>query len=138
MQPKSIVVGLVAGILLAGGFAWLLSLSHYPDLGLKAGPDRYAIATASGPVFFGKVVRVTRDAVVLTDVYYLQSVTDPKTNERVSRLLQRATTDIHGPTTTTIPADKIVLVETVGPDSQVAKSIASATPAPETAPPAAK
>ena len=119
----------VAGLLvmaLLGLMAWL---TRVPDLGIRNDGSRYAVATLNGQAFFGKVSRVTRDAIVLTDVYYLQSTVDQQTNQRINRLLERSKTDMHGPTQTTIPLDKIILVETVGADSEVAKTIAQAQPA---------
>lgn len=129
--PPASRQGVIAGAFVAGALVALLLglmawLTRVPDLGVHADGSRYAVATLNGQAFFGKLSRVTRDAVVLTDVYYLQSTVDPQTNQRINRLLERAKTDMHGPTQTTIPLDKILLIETVGAESEVARTIAQA------------
>jgi hypothetical protein len=131
--------GFVAGVAVTAVLALLVWLTRVPNLGVQADGARYAVATLNGQAFFGRLTKVTRDAVVLTDVYYLQSTVDPQSNQRVNRLLERSKTDIHGPTQTSIPLDKILLIETVGPDSEVARTIAQssaarAAPTPDSAP----
>jgi hypothetical protein len=130
----TLAAAFVTGAVLAAGVAVLAWNTRTPDFGVRADGSRYAVSTVNGQAFFGRLTRVTRNAVVLSDVYYLQSVVDQQSNERVNRLLERAKTDVHGPTQTSIPLDKILLIETVGPDSEVARTIARAAAAAVAAP----
>jgi len=60
----------------------------------------------------------------LSDVYYVQTGLDPSNNQRNNRLVSRQQADWHAPLRTTFPADKVMMVELVGPDSQLAQLIA--------------
>jgi len=60
----------------------------------------------------------------LSQVFYVQVTADEKIGERTNKLIERRTNDWHAPSRMTIPTDKIVFIEEVGTDSQVAKLIA--------------
>jgi hypothetical protein len=96
------------------------------DFGLGSPGMLHAVTIVGGPVFYGFLDRTTRDAVVLTDVYYVQITPDAQSNQRVNKLVRRADADWHGPEKMSIPYDKIVLVEIVGPRSTVAKLVSEA------------
>ena len=97
------------------------------DLGLGSPGTLHAVTIVGGPVFYGFLDRTTRDAIVLKDVYYVQISADAQSNQRVNKLVRRADNDWHGPEKMSIPYDKVVMVEIVGPNSTVAKLVAEAS-----------
>ena len=93
------------------------------DLGLGAPGTLHAVTLVTGPVFYGFLDRATHDAIVLSDVYYVQ-IESGQNNQRVNKLVRRADTDWHGPERMSIPIDKVVMIEIVGVRSTVAKLVA--------------
>jgi hypothetical protein len=100
--------------------------------------QRYAVQLANGQMFFGVLRQVGAAHVQLEDVYYVQPFTRQDGGQGI-RLVSRQKNDWHGPQTLTIPADKVVTLELVGAQSQLAALIAqdkaqAPAPAPATAP----
>jgi len=121
------VTGRAASYLAAALFVLLAACSKEArDLGLGSPGSLYAVTIVGGPVFYGFLDRTTPDALVLSDVYYVQISSDAKSNQRVNKLVRRSDTDWHGPEKMSIPYDKVVMVELVGSTSVVAKLIAEA------------
>ncbi len=81
---------------------------------------------SSGQVYFGRLKAVAHGAIVLTDVFEAVTSTDPKTEQKTTRLVARHSADWHGPLDMTIPTDKLLFIETIGPDSGVGKAIEGA------------
>jgi len=77
----------------------------------------------TGQVYYGRVEGLGTDYPVVTDVYYVQSQTNPQTKE-VSNTLVRRGKEWHAPDRTYLNARHIVMVEPVGPSSKVAQLIA--------------
>ena len=84
-----------------------------------------SVTLSNGQVFFGTLDAVNPDSIVLDDVYYVTTSADQQ-NNRQNRLVSREREDWHGPRRMWLPREKILLLEDVGPDSQVAKLIAQA------------
>lgn len=110
---------LVAGFLLRG------AVTPLPDLGVDAADTLHAVMLSNQQVYYGSLVRVTRDAVVLQDVFYVTASPDAQGN-RINKLVRRAENDWHGPKSMSIPIDKVVFIEVVGPNSSVAKLVSDA------------
>jgi len=96
------------------------------DLGLGSPGALHAVTIVGGPVFYGYLDRTTPDALVLNDVYYVQITSEAQSNQRVNKLVRRSENDWHGPEKMSIPYDKIIMVELVGPNSSVAKLVSEA------------
>ena len=82
-----------------------------------------AVLLSNGAIYFGKLSRTWSDYPVLSDVYYLQSVTDNGTKETKSVLVKRGK-EWHGPDHMVLNGRNIVLIEPVGENSKVAQLIA--------------
>ncbi|MGZ5172037.1 MAG: hypothetical protein ACXWCY_31890 [Burkholderiales bacterium] len=112
-------------LLVATSAALIVFLAHSNerDLGLGARNTLHAVMLVNGPVYYGFLDRSTKDAIVLRDIFYVQVSTDTGNNNRINRLVRRSETDWHGPEQMSIPIDKIMFVEVVGPNSNVAKLV---------------
>lgn len=116
---KSLLVAAALASLLAGGCAKQTSTAVITD------PNRYyAVQLSTGSVYFGKLEGLGTPYPVLTDVFYVQTETDPKTKSAAPVLVKRGR-EWHAPDRMYLNAKGIVLVEPVGLDSQVAKLIAN-------------
>ena len=81
-----------------------------------------AVLMNTGAVYFGKLSRTWSGYPVLSDVYYLQSVTTK--DNQTSNILVKRGKEWHGPDHMVLNARNIVLVEPVGENSKVAQLIA--------------
>jgi hypothetical protein len=79
-----------------------------------------AVLLGDGQVYFGRVDKIEKDFLVLSDVYYLQK--NPASGEGQPIMLKRGK-EAHGPDISYINTKYIVMVEPVTPDSPVAKTI---------------
>ena len=116
---KSTFVGLFVGIILA------LVFSHHHwsrNRSVSFETPYQAVLLDDNQVFYGKLSNFDSAQPVLTDVYYIKSGTDPQTKETKSVLLKRGK-ELHGPDRMYLNKQHIVLIEPVGPSSQVAKLI---------------
>jgi hypothetical protein len=84
----------------------------------------YAVQLSTGGVFFGKLQGLGAPYPVLTDIYYVQTETDAATKKSAPVLVKRGR-EWHAPDRMYLNDKAIVLVEPVGPDSQVARLIAN-------------
>ena len=88
-----------------------------------------AVFLDSGQAYFGKLDGLGTPwspYVVLTDVYYVQSVTNPETKQTNNILVKRGK-EWHAPDRMILNANMIVLVEPVNTTSRVAQLISQAT-----------
>jgi hypothetical protein len=109
-------------IAVSGGLSYWFS----SDRTLAAKTKGYqAVLLDNNSVFFGKVTDLGTDYPVMTDVYYIQSTTDPQTRQQSNVLLKRGK-EAHGPDKMVLDARHIVMLEPVTEGSQIAKLIASA------------
>ena len=82
-----------------------------------------AVLLTGGQVYFGKLEGFGTPFPVLREVFYVQSQANPETKAVTSILVQRGN-EWHGPDRMYLNPGHIILVEPVGPNSQVAKLIA--------------
>jgi len=82
-----------------------------------------AVLLDNNQVYFGKLANADSQFPVLTDVYYIQSQVNQET-KAVKSVLVRRGNEVHGPDRMFLNERHIILIEPVGPDSQVAKLIA--------------
>jgi hypothetical protein len=120
----ALAIGLVIAVALATQ-TWRSDSGHL-EPGLGPIGALHSVLLTNNQVYYGTLEKVGSDFIVLTRVFYVQ-VTDPKSNERTNKLVERASSDWHAPTQMMVPLDKIIFVEVVGPESSVAKLIAQAT-----------
>jgi len=119
----------VAGLAIAAAVL-VLAWQGRPDP-MVVGPvgSLQAVSLTTGQVYFGRLTQVRRTGIVLTNVFDAVVSTDPKTEQRTTRLMSRRLRDWHGPLDMAIPSDKIQFSETIGPDSNVGKAITAANEA---------
>ncbi|WEF33270.1 hypothetical protein [Pseudoduganella chitinolytica] len=132
----AVVLGALATAALLAHAALAWRQHDRPAFDAAAPGQRYAVQLANGQMFFGVLRQVGPAHVQLEDVYYVQPFTRPDGGQG-NRLVSRQKNDWHGPQTLTIPADKVVTMELVGAQSQLATLIAqdkAQTPAAAPAP----
>jgi len=95
-----------------------------PSLSVRPNGVLHRVLLTNNQVYYGRLEASDRGSIALSHVFYVQVTADEKTGERTNKLVERRTNDWHSPTRMTIPTDKIVFVEEVGADSQVANLIA--------------
>jgi hypothetical protein len=81
-----------------------------------------AVLLSNNTVYFGKLSGYGTDNPVLSEVYYVQTVTDPDTKQQKNILTKRGQ-EWHQPDKMYINPQQIVIVEPVGPKSRVAELI---------------
>ena len=84
-----------------------------------------AVLLTNGSAYFGHLEGLGTPFPVLRDVFYVQSVKDPKTNQ-VSNILVKRGKELHSPDRMILNSNMIVLVEPVNPTSRVATLISQA------------
>jgi hypothetical protein len=84
-----------------------------------------AVQLSSGQTYYGKLAGLGTPYPVLTEVFFVQSQTDPTTRQ-VSNTLVRLNKAWHRPDRVYLNASHIVLVEPVNPESRVAELIRQA------------
>jgi hypothetical protein len=82
-----------------------------------------AVLLDNGQVYYGKLSRLGTSFPEMTDVYYIVNKEDPET-KTVKHVLVKRGRELHAPTETYLDARHIVMIEPVGPDSEVAQLIA--------------
>jgi len=121
------IAALVLGALAAAALAALAFAAWQQGTrpAFQPGPPGqwYAVQVQGGQMFYGVLRGVGANDVQLTDVYYVQAFTQPD-GQPGNRVVNRQKNDWHGPRSLTIPADKVVTIEAVGADSQLARLIA--------------
>ncbi len=112
------------GLLLLGsaiGSAATLAWMHHRVVAFTT-PNQ-AILLDTGQVYYGHLEGLGSAFPVITDVYYVQSVTNPQTKE-VTNILVRRGKEWHAPDRMYLNAHHIAMVEPVNPNSKVAQLIA--------------
>ena len=72
--------------------------------------------------YIGKMQQSGKDFIYLTNVFYIQSQTDPETKQ-ISNTLTKRGSELHQPDSMYINTQHILMIEPVTPNSQVAKLI---------------
>jgi hypothetical protein len=94
-----------------------------------------SVQLIGGQIYYGDLINADSRQISLQNVYYVQTVIEPGSNQPNNRLVSRQRTDWHAPVTLAIAADKVLLVELVGTSSRLAQLIEQDK---KTAPPTAK
>ena len=119
----ALATGIVATLVLAAQLALNWRAAQTPALDPGPAGSLVSVQLVSGQVFYGTLLESRPGFVRLADVYYTQSYTTPN-GQPGNRVVNRHKTDWHGPEAQLIPVEKILMMETVGPQSQLAKLIA--------------
>jgi hypothetical protein len=82
-----------------------------------------AVLLDNGQVYYGKLSRLGTGFPEMTDVYYIVNTEDPQT-KTVKHVLVKRGKELHAPTETFLEARHIIMIEPVGPNSEVAQLIA--------------
>lgn len=130
-----VLAALIAAVCYAKKAGWLPFLAGADD----PNPKLYqAVFLGNQQVYFGKIKKMTRGSIVLTDIFYLQVVQEPlQGNDASGQPAQQGQTtepainlvkigsEIHGPTDKmVIPKTSIVFWEDLKADGTVSKAIA--------------
>jgi hypothetical protein len=107
---------IIAGAIL--GNAWIVT---HPRA-VSFDQTYQAVMLSNNAVYFGKLAGYGTDNPVLSEVYYVETVVDPKTKLQNNILTRRARV-WHSPDKMYLNPKQIVSVEPVGPDSRVAELI---------------
>ena len=117
--------------------AFLAGCGDSRHVNVKTDTEYQAVLLTNGHLFFGKLENAGSAFPVLRDVYYIQSQVNPDTKQVANTLLKRGR-EMHRPTVMYLNAQHIVIVESVGADSQVAQLISQAKQQPAAAAPKAE
>jgi hypothetical protein len=82
-----------------------------------------AVLLDNGQVYYGELSQLGGDYLELTNVFYIVRSEDPKTKQ-VKNVLVKRGKELHGPTETFLNARHVIMIEPVGPNSEVARLIA--------------
>lgn len=82
-----------------------------------------AVLMSNGSVYFGKLDRLWSSYPMMTDVYYVQSISNADTQQTTNVLVKRGS-ELHAPDKMILNAENIVLIEPVSPGSRIAQLIA--------------
>jgi hypothetical protein len=118
------ITAVIVGLVLVGAIAIFIA-RRPPTLSSpkQISTEYQAVLLDNGSAYFGKVIETNRDYVVLQEVYYVQSRTNPDTKQ-VSNVLVKRGKEWHAPDRMLINRQHLVFIEPVSPDSMVAKLIA--------------
>lgn len=98
-----------------------------PTYGRQPSESAYrAVLMSNGMVLFGRLHGLGTPFPTLTDVYYVQTVTDPTTKKPAQVLIKRGQ-EWHAPDRTVLNATQIVLIEPVASGSKVMQLISKET-----------
>lgn len=78
------------------------------------------IVLVNGLGYFGKIEKMGRNFIELSDVYYVEN---QKSSETVQTILIKRGNEIHGPDRMYINIAHIIMIEPVAKDSKIAQSI---------------
>jgi hypothetical protein len=108
------------GVVLAVAFLMLQGCGGDKKLDFKT--EYQAVLLGDGQVYYGRVDKIEKDFLILSDVYYIQRNPVSGAGEGQPIMLKRGK-EPHGPDISYINTKYIVMVEPVTPDSVVAKTI---------------
>jgi hypothetical protein len=83
-----------------------------------------SVLLVNGQIYYGTLAEAAGGMVKLSEVYYVRVVNEPGGSAQTNQVVSRRKTDWHSPDWMMIPLDKIVFVEHVGSESQLATLIA--------------
>jgi small nuclear ribonucleoprotein (snRNP)-like protein len=114
---------LVAAQMVQGWAAWRREVASSLPGGAQLG-SLVSVTLVNGQVYYGNLASFDAHHIGIDDVYYVQTTVDASTNQRNNRLVSRKKADWHAPQRMTVLADKVVIVELVGLESQLVQLIA--------------
>ena len=117
----SLIAVLVA--IVAAAVSFLAYQSWRANVAPALSTPYHAVLLMNGQAFFGKVLSMDSEFVVLQDVYYIQSRQNPETKQ-VSNVLVKRGQEWHAPDRMILNKRQVILLEPVTESSQVAKLIA--------------
>lgn len=82
-----------------------------------------AVLLDNGQVYYGKISKLGTEFPEMTDVYYIVNEQDTQT-KTIKHVLVKRGKELHAPKVTYLEARHIIMIEPVGPESEVAKLIA--------------
>jgi hypothetical protein len=118
---EPIVIGCLTAAVIVLAIELVITRSH--DAPPQFNTTFQAVLLDNGQVFYGKLSGLGAPYPKMTDVYYIVTTQDEKTKQ-VKRVLVRRGKELHGPTETFFNRRHIVMIEPVGPNSEVARLIA--------------
>lgn len=114
---------LALGLLACARSAPAPSSGDIPAYGHQPTESAYrAVLLSDGMVLFGRLHGLGTPFPVLTDVFYVQTVPNPKTHQPASMLVKRGK-EWHAPDRTVLNASQIIMIEPVSQDSKVMQLI---------------
>lgn len=123
---RQVALALALGVLLTATVAAHAALEwqQQRSRALAPGPagGLYSVQLLNGQIYYGILADSRPGQVQLEDVYYIQTYQQPN-GQAGNRVVSRKKNDWHGPLSQTIPSDKILFMEAVGPQSQLARLI---------------
>jgi hypothetical protein len=128
------VVIISAGVIIAVAVIVLAILTIYrSSVGSLINTSEYqAVFFTNGQVYFGKLQSLNGNYMKLTDIFYLQTSTDPTNPQQTSTdpsanvQLIKLGSEIHGPDDEmVINRDQVLFFENLKPDGKVSQSIAT-------------
>lgn len=122
---KKNIIKILLVIIIFLAFAWGYLTFLHP---LIFPPKTFqAVFLTNNQVYFGHIVKVTRQNIYLTDIYYLQikgSIQPKEKNKEPKLSLVKLGNEIHGPQDLMIiNRDQVVFIENLKDDSKVVKAI---------------
>ncbi|MGZ6223425.1 MAG: hypothetical protein ACXWMW_11875 [Syntrophales bacterium] len=108
------------GLVLTVAFLMLQGCGGDKKLDFKT--EYQAVLLADGQAYYGKVDKIEKDFLILSDVYYVQRNPASGAGESQAIMVKRGK-EPHGPDISYLNTKYIVMVEPVTPDSPVAKTI---------------
>lgn len=134
---KGLVTLIVVLIIIGGG---IYLIATYTGVGggpfsptARLSANWQAVFLSNGQVYFGKIIKINKETVVLRDIYYLQVVTQPLQRSAEGEIIQQEEqrltliklgNEIHGPKDEMIiNRDHVVLMEDLKDDGRVVTAI---------------
>ena len=120
----SLCVSAIAAVSLAA-IAWEVrpSAALHPAGGIGS---LQAITLINGQVYFGTLTAAGGGQIELGDVFEGVTNVNAQTNQRTTQLVRRKANAWHGPPSMTIPNDRVLFSEVIGPSSSVGKAMQEA------------
>jgi hypothetical protein len=122
------VLGLVLGAVVVAALgmqawvAWRQMQSVMVPPAVSAG-TLCSVMLVNGQVYYGDFVDPSPGYISLRDVYYVQQVPAQAGAQPGNRLVSRRKVDWHAPLQMSIPAEKVMMIEVVGPGSRLAELV---------------
>jgi len=124
-------IALVQIVWILAGFLVIAAASVHIGLEVRDSSSQFttpyqAILLTNGSVYFGHLHGYGSRSLVLSDVYYIVTQTNPETKQANNVLVKRGK-ELHEPDRMYLNPNQLLFVEPVGTDSKVAQLIAQAT-----------